>query len=429
MDIDAARSDSERQLLGAAAVIYAGGALAVLAVAFVDWRSPIPGYSAGGLTILASSALVVAGLFALMWRLDLRMAPWAYFALAFCGVAVITFGQVRFTAPPSFGPMLLLLGFLVAYAFLPRVLSIVLMVCTGIALGIIFWTQPGWDPPIAYWLFVAILAVAVTIVVAQLVERAEVQTRRANAANDELRSLNATLEERVAEQVNEVQRLSRLRRFLSAPVAEQLLAAGEVGEEDWLQPHRAKIAALFCDLRGFTRFAVAAEPEDVTDVLAAFHQEMGVLAERHAATVGGYSGDGVLLYFNDPVPSEDPAGSAIRLALEFAQSIESAAQEWRGEGFNVGWGIGIAYGWATMAVVGSNSRRDYTPLGSVVNLAARLSDVASHGEVLMDRKTFAATDTAKSAEDAGVYDLKGFAEPVQLYRIRTQADAPGVAAR
>jgi class 3 adenylate cyclase len=424
VSVDAARSDSERQLLGASAVIYGGGALATIAVAITDWLLTVPGYSAGGLILLASISLVASLMFAILWRFDVRMAPWVYFVCALAGVAVITTGQVLYTAPPSLGPMLLLYPTLIAYGFLPRLLSIILMGWTGLALAFIFWTQDGWDPPITYWLFVAIATATATLLVAQLVERAEVQTRRANVANDRLRTLNTTLEERVAEQVMEVERLGRLRRFLSAPVAEQLLAAGEAEQDDWLQPHRAKIAALFCDLRGFTRFSVAAEPEDVTDVLAVFHREMGVLAERHSATVGGYSGDGVLLYFNDPVPSEDPAGSAIRLAQDFAAAIETAAEEWRTAGFDVGWGIGIAFGWATLAVIGSDSRRDYTPLGSVVNLAARLSDVASHREILMDRKTFAATDAARSAVDAGQYDLKGFAEPVQVYRIGPQSYRP-----
>ena len=230
-------------------------------------------------------------------------------------------------------------------------------------------------PPIGYWLFVAILTVTVTIVVAQLVERAEVQTRLANVANNQLRALNATLEERVAEQVTEVERLGRLRRFLSAPVAEAVLSSHGT---DILAPHRREIAVMFCDLRGFTAFTKRVEPEDVIEVLDAYYAAAGEQITLFQATLGSFEGDGLMAYLNDPNPCEAPAKRILEMGVAIADAIDELTPAWRSRGFDLSYGIGMAFGHATLGAVGYDGRSDYAALGTVVNLGARLCTQPAH---------------------------------------------------
>lgn len=205
-----ARAESERHSLRIAALIFGAGALSTFAVAAVQWRTPIPGYSAPGLAVFASLALVAALAFLVMWWRRLQMPPWVYFVFWTAGIILTAVGQVFAAAPPSFAPMLASFLCIFAAAFLPRMLSIACVLCFGIAMAVVFWAQDGWDPPIAYWLVVTIATIMCAIAVAQLVERAEVQTTRANAAAAELQDVNATLEARVAAQVEEI-RVSRAR--------------------------------------------------------------------------------------------------------------------------------------------------------------------------------------------------------------------------
>jgi class 3 adenylate cyclase len=214
--------------------------------------------------------------------------------------------------------------------------------------------------------------------------------RQVSELAGQLREMNRVLEDRVSSQVREIETLGRLRRFLSPQVADVVLNSGDSAV---LKPHRQKVAVLFCDLRGFTAFASNAEPEEVVEALNGYFALVGGVLQRHNATIGTFAGDGIMAYLNDPVPCEDPAGTAVTMALELRQKLKPFSSTWVNRGHELGFGIGLAYGYATMAVIGFEGRSDYTPLGSVVNLASRLCAEASPGELLIDARTKDAIDT------------------------------------
>ncbi len=230
----------------------------------------------------------------------------------------------------------------------------------------------------------------------------------------QLRDWNQTLEQRVAEQVEEVERLSRLRRFLSPQVAELILTSGN---EALLQSHRREICVVFCDLRGFTAFSEVGEPEDVMNVLDGYHAAMGALIFEHGGTLKDIYGDGMMIFFNDPVPSEDPVGQAVRMAVDMQARVEELSREWRRRGYELALGIGIAQGYATMGQIGFEGRRDYGAVGSVVNLAARLCSEARGGQILLSARAFGHVDTVVSAEPVGPLQLKGFQQPITAYSV------------
>jgi adenylate cyclase len=237
---------------------------------------------------------------------------------------------------------------------------------------------------------------------------------RVEAQAAELASLNTDLESRVVEKVEEVARLSRLRRFMPTGLADLVTSS----DERWLlDTHRSEVAVLFADLRGFTAFAHAAEPEDVMSVLRAFHRAAGDCAAGHQATVGWLSGDGLMVFFNDPLPCPDPAGSAIQMAVDLRSHVERLATEWHEEGHQLGMGIGVALGYATLGVLGAGERVEYGPVGSVVNLAARLCDQAREGEILLSQSVHFAAGPAIDTERMGPLDLHGFPSPVSAWRL------------
>ena len=244
---------------------------------------------------------------------------------------------------------------------------------------------------------------------------------RVEAQAAELSALNAGLESRVAEKVEEVARLSRLRRFMPPGLADLVTSS----DERWLlDTHRTEVAVLFADLRGFTAFAHAAEPEDVMGVLRAFHRCAGDCAARHQATVGWLSGDGLMVFFNDPLPCKDPAGSAISMAVDLRADVDRLVSDWQGEGHDLGMGIGIALGYATLGVLGAGERVEYSPVGSVVNLAARLCDHARESEVLLSQSVHFAAGPAIDAELLGPLELHGFPTPVSAWRlVRTTGES------
>jgi class 3 adenylate cyclase len=230
----------------------------------------------------------------------------------------------------------------------------------------------------------------------------------------ELASLNADLESRVLEKVEEVARLSRLRRFMPTSLADLVTSS----DERWLlDTHRSEVSVLFADLRGFTAFAHAAEPEDVMGVLRSFHRAAGECAARHQATVGWLSGDGLMVFFNDPLPCPDPAGTAIQMAVELRTHVDRLVADWREEGHELGMGIGIALGYATLGVLGAGERVEYSPVGSVVNLAARLCEHARESEILLSQSVHFAAGPSIDAEQMGPLDLHGFPSPVSAWRL------------
>jgi adenylate cyclase len=232
----------------------------------------------------------------------------------------------------------------------------------------------------------------------------------------ELSEWNRTLESRVDEQVAELERLARLRRYLSPQIAELVLAAPD---EALLKSHRCEVAVLFCDLRGFTAFSEEVEPEDVMAALADFHEAVGPLINSFAATVGGFSGDGLMVFFNDPIPCPDPPERAVRLAVAMREHMRPVSERWKGLGHDLGFAVGVTVGYATLGEVGFEGRLDYTAHGPVANLASRLCDAAASGQILVSPAVKAAVDQFIEAEPVGDLHLKGFNKPVAATNVVT----------
>jgi class 3 adenylate cyclase len=238
---------------------------------------------------------------------------------------------------------------------------------------------------------------------------------RIKTLQDKVREWNEKLEARVHEQVTQLERLGRLKSFFAPQLAEVIVAGGG---EDLLKTHRREVTVVFTDLRGFTAFTDEAEPEDVMQVLHAYHAKLGGLILEHGGTLEHFAGDGMMIFFNDPVPMERPAEAAARMALEMQRAFVPLAASWRTTGFELGLGIGIATGFATLGAIGFEGRWDYAAIGSVTNLGARLCSEAKAGEILVERKTLSKLEGAQ-AEPVGELSLKGFARPVAAYRLIT----------
>jgi adenylate cyclase len=239
----------------------------------------------------------------------------------------------------------------------------------------------------------------------------------------ELSELNTNLEARVAEQVEELERLTRLRRFLSPTLAELILSSGE----SILESHRREIAVLFADMRGWTAFSVNTEPEEVMGVIREFHNAMGNLILRFEATVGWFAGDGLMVWFNDPIPCPEPAARATEMALAMREAMGGLTSKWRRRGHQLDFSVGIALGYATLGRIGFDGRYDYGAVGSVMNLASRLCDEAEHGQILVTERVFAEIEHLVEAEPAGELTLKGFVKPMPAFtvrRLRETADEP-----
>jgi class 3 adenylate cyclase len=232
----------------------------------------------------------------------------------------------------------------------------------------------------------------------------------------ELAAWNDELERRVAEQVIQIERANRLKRFLSPQVADLVLASPTM---EPLESHRREVAVVFCDLRGFTAFAEIAEPEEVMNVLREYHAALGVLIHEFEGTLERFVGDGVLVLFNDPIPCPDPCLRAARMAAAMRERLKELAARWRASGHALGFGVGIAYGYATLGSIGFEGRSDYSAIGTVVNLAARLCAEAGDGHILVDSKVRAAIENAATLEPAGDLALKGLHRVVLAYYLRT----------
>ena len=225
---------------------------------------------------------------------------------------------------------------------------------------------------------------------------------------------NATLEARVAEQVGELERLGRLRRFLSPQLAELIVSSND---ESVLRSHRQQVAVLFCDLRGFTAFAEAAEPEEVMTALSEYHQAAGEIINQFAATVGSFAGDGLMVFFNDPLPCPDPAVCAVRMAVALRDAMTEVTRRWSRLGHDLGFGVGIAQGYATLGEVGFEGRSEYAVVGSVANLASRLCDEARNGEILIAPRVQSAVEDLADSERLPDVALKGFHKPITPHNV------------
>jgi CheY-like chemotaxis protein len=230
----------------------------------------------------------------------------------------------------------------------------------------------------------------------------------------ELRDLNQTLEDRVESQVDELERLRRLGRFLSPQVAEAIVSSGD---ESILRSHRREVAVFFADLRGWTNFVDAVEPEELLRVLAEFHATIGELVQAFEATVGFLEGDGVELFFNDPIEIPDAPLRSVRLGCALREEMAGLTERWRKRGYSLDFGAGIALGYATCGEVGFEGRSDYAAIGSVTNLASRLADEASGGQVLITQRLYAEVEDFVEAVPAGEFVLKGFSRPVPAFDV------------
>jgi class 3 adenylate cyclase len=240
------------------------------------------------------------------------------------------------------------------------------------------------------------------------------QASRLEAQSLELRQLNQQLEQRVAAQVKEIERLNRLRRFLPPQVADLIISSGSEKE---LESHRREIAALFCDLRGFTGFSESSDPEDVMTLLREYHAAIGGIIFAYGGTLERFAGDGVMAIFNDPVPVANPALQAVKMALEMREAISGLIERWQRLGHDLGFGIGIAHGYATLGTIGFEGRFDYAAIGTVSNVASRLCDEAQPGQILISPRVLLAVEDAVAAEPAGDFALKGIRRPMTAYNV------------
>ena len=230
----------------------------------------------------------------------------------------------------------------------------------------------------------------------------------------EVEKLNEHLEQRVTEQVDEIERMSRLRRFLPPQVADLIVASGS---EKQLESHRREITALFCDLRGFTGFTESADAEDVMALLRDYHAAIGELVIKYSGTLERYAGDGVMVIFNDPVPVENPALQAVLMALEVRDAIGALTEKWRRWGHEIGFGVGIAHGFATLGTIGFEGRFDYAAVGTVSNVASRLCDEAKPGQILISPRVLTKVENAVTVELVGEFELKGIRRPLAAYNV------------
>ena len=233
---------------------------------------------------------------------------------------------------------------------------------------------------------------------------------------DQFNSMSTELRDSKARE----ERVGRLRRFLSPQLAEVIESSGS---EMLLESHRRAVSVVFCDMRGFTAFAEAAAPEDVMAVLGEYHAALGVLIHKFEGTLERFVGDGVLVLFNDPLPCPDPSERAVRMALEMQAAIATLCAKWRAAGHQIGFGIGITHGDATLGRIGFEGRFDYSAIGSVVNLAARLCGEARDGQILVDSKVHDAVISFVDCESIGEIALKGIRRPVPVFNVvRLQSD-------
>ena len=243
--------------------------------------------------------------------------------------------------------------------------------------------------------------------------QAVIAIENARLLND-LNKLNQQLEHRVTDQVSEIERMGRLRRFLPPQVADLIVASGT---EKQLESHRREITALFCDLRGFTGFSESSDPEDVMALLHEYHAAIGEIINTYGGTLERYAGDGVMVVFNDPIPVDNPALQAVLMAIDMRAAIGALIEKWRKLGHDIGFGIGIAHGFATLGTIGFEGRFDYAAIGTVSNVASRLCDEAKPGQILISPRVLMAVEKDIAVEPVGDYSLKGIRRPMTAYNV------------
>jgi adenylate cyclase len=251
--------------------------------------------------------------------------------------------------------------------------------------------------------------------VKELHDTVQQQATQLKEQSEQLASWNRLLEQRVAEQMVELDRIRRLQWFLAPQVA-QLIASSNAPDAV-LASHRRDVTVLFCDLRGFTSFTEISDPEEVMAVLREYHENVGELIFRHEGTLERFLGDGIMIVFNDPIACDDHSERAVRLALDIRERVQSLATKWRSRGHDLGFGIGIASGYATLGQIGFDQRRDYTAIGRVTNLASRLCDEARPGQIVIAQRVYSCVEQSVEAVSLGELDLKGFKKPMAAYNM------------
>jgi class 3 adenylate cyclase/CheY-like chemotaxis protein len=238
----------------------------------------------------------------------------------------------------------------------------------------------------------------------------------------ELARWNRELEQRVQDQVEQLERVGRLRRFLPAQLADLIVSSGD---ESFLNGHRREVSVVFCDLRGFTAFAETAEPEDVWEILREYHGALGDLIARFEGTLERFTGDGLMVFFNDPIPCDDAPLRSIRMALAMRQRVQELAAGWQRRGHELAFGVGIAQGYATLGRIGFSGRFDYASIGSVTNLAARLCGEAAPWQILVSQRVNAAAEDLVVSRSVGELSLRGFSRPVRAFEVSGLDSARG----
>jgi len=328
------------------------------------------------------------------------LTPLALHLVGYPNAGIVTMGY----------PIIAILAFYLLVRWLAALMLLVLVAGHGVV-------EYASDAPWPVWgvlLFVAGSLLVAGFLTGDLIEQLERSRNAEHDAATELADLNANLEAKVAEQVNEVERLGRLRRFLSAPVAEAVLTASD---ESPLQPHRREIAVLFCDLRGFTAFTKQVEPEEAMEVLDAYYAAAGEQITKFQATLGSFEGDGLMAYLNDPVPCDEPARRVVGMGLAIAEAIDALTPTWHRRGYDLSYGIGMALGHATLGIVGFDGRSDYTALGTVVNLGARLCSAAGPRELIVDQRVMLQAEGSIRFTARTPVALKGLGESVPNYLV------------
>jgi class 3 adenylate cyclase len=242
----------------------------------------------------------------------------------------------------------------------------------------------------------------------------EASRDKVQAQAAELAAWNKTLEERVAAQLAEIERMGRLKRFFAPALAELIVSSGN---ERILESHRRDIAVLFCDLRGFTAFAESAEPEEVMALLHGYHAALVPLIQAFEGTLDRFVGDGLMVYFNDPLPCPNPAERAVALAVAMRDAVAKLGQSWRRHDYQLGFGIGIAQGFATLGQIGFEGRFDYSAIGTVINTAARLCDAAKDGQILITSRVAAAAAEVADLTEIGPLTFKGLSRPLAICNV------------
>jgi class 3 adenylate cyclase len=381
----------------------AGTFLVLAALALTPWLlgwTTVPGSNKAGLTAVLVGVVVAAA-----YQFVLRTLPPSrverlhpvMLPMSFVLGIVLVMGAVYFAGPGGdlsvFAVEVPLLAFFALRTKWAAVTTVVSLLAYGVALVLLDESVDPWQQ----FFNLAASGGAAGVLIGGLASRLD-------AARRSLADLNRHLEVRVTEQVDELERAGRLRRFLSPQIAEVVMSTGA---EATLAPHRREVAVLFVDLRGFTLFTNAVDAERVMSVLGDYYQVVGSILDEHGATIGGFDGDGVMAYFGDPLPLERPAHEALATAAEIADQLDTCLDGWSSPHARLGYGIGVAYGMATLGVVGFEGRSDYTPVGAVVNLAARLCSDAHSGEIVIAEDVRSITGVTDVIRREAV-DLKGF---------------------